>query len=194
MKLNEKNSIYIKKLVLCAMLIAVGIILPFFTGQIKEIGKMLLPMHIPVFLCGLVCGGRYGLAAGVITPILRSLLFSMPVLYPGAIAMAAELGTYGLVSGIIFGLVSKKNIVGVYASMLPAMVIGRIVWGLVQIVLYNIRLVGFDGGDFTMRMFMAGAFFEAIPGIILQLVVVPLLVTALARAGFFAWRISPSSV
>ena len=94
----------LKKLVLSAMFIAVGLVLPFFTGQIPQIGKMMLPMHLPVFLCGLICGWPYGLAVGFVTPLLRSMIFSMPVMYPAAIAMAFELATYGFVAGFLYNL------------------------------------------------------------------------------------------
>ena len=92
----------LKNLTLTAFFIALGIVLPFLTGQIPRFGSMLLPMHIPVFLCGLICGWPYGLAVGFILPLLRSLLFSMPPMYPVAIAMAFELATYGFVAGILY--------------------------------------------------------------------------------------------
>ena len=52
-----------RKLTLSALFLALGLVLPLITGQIPQIGKMLLPMHIPVLLCGMVCGWPYGLAA-----------------------------------------------------------------------------------------------------------------------------------
>lgn len=81
------------------MFVAIGVVLPFFTGQIPQIGNMLLPMHIPVLLCGLICGWQYGGMVGFILPLLRTMLFGMPVLYPTGIAMAFELAAYGLVIG-----------------------------------------------------------------------------------------------
>ena len=78
----------LKNLVLAAMFLAIGLVLPFFTGQIPAVGKMLLPMHIPVLLCGLICGWQYGLGVGFVLPLLRSLLFSFPAMYPNAISMA----------------------------------------------------------------------------------------------------------
>ena len=65
-----KNS-NVKNLALSAMFIAIGQVLPFFTGQIPQIGNMLLPMHIPVLLCGLICGWKYGALVGFTTPLLR---------------------------------------------------------------------------------------------------------------------------
>ena len=93
-----KNS-YIKKITLSAMFLAIGLVLPFLTGQIPEIGSMLLPMHIPVLLCGLICGWQYGGAVGLIVPLLRNLLFGMPPM-PGAVSMAFDLAAYGLIIGL----------------------------------------------------------------------------------------------
>lgn len=92
----------VKKVTLSGMLFAIGLILPFFIGQIPAVGKMLLPMHIPVLICGLILGWQYGLAVGFLLPLVRSVLFGMPVLYPNAIAMAFEMDTYGLVAGWLY--------------------------------------------------------------------------------------------
>ena len=91
----------IRKLTISAMLFALGIVLPFFTGQVPQIGSMLLPMHIPVFLCGLICGWRYGAMVGVLLPVVRSILFGLPPMFPPAAAMAFALCTYGAVAGLI---------------------------------------------------------------------------------------------
>ncbi len=161
----------IRKVILSAILIAIGLVLPFFTGQIHGIGKMLLPMHIPVLLCGLICGWQYGLLVGFILPLLRSSLFSMPVMYPNAIGMAFELATYGMVSGLLYK--DKKGVLRLYLSMITAMVLGRIVWGIMKAV-----LLGASGEPFTLNMFVSVAVFEAIPGIILQLVLIPAIISA----------------
>ena len=94
----------LKKITVAAMFLALGLILPFFTGQIPQIGSKLLPMHIPVFLCGLICGWKYGGLVGFILPLLRSALFGMPVFFPSATAMAFELMTYGAVSGFLYSI------------------------------------------------------------------------------------------
>lgn len=98
-----------KKIVLAGLFIALGIVLPFITMQIPSIGNMLLPMHIPIILCGFICGGPYGLIVGVIVPLLRSVLFGMPALFPNAVAMAFELGTYGFVTGVLYKRFNKKS-------------------------------------------------------------------------------------
>lgn len=167
-----------KKLTLSAMFIAIGMVLPFFTGQIPAIGKMLLPMHIPVFLCGLICGWQYGLVVGLVLPLMRSVVVGMPVLFPTAVAMAFELATYGFVSGLIYGRSRWQCVIALYRAILAAMIAGRAVWGLAQIV-----LLGLSDGSFTWQAFMAGAFFNAIPGIIIQLILLPTIMVALNRTG-----------
>lgn len=166
----------IERLALAAMFLALGLVLPFFTGQIPQIGSMLLPMHIPVFLCGLVCGWQYGLGVGFLTPLLRSAVFGMPVMYPTALAMAFELAVYGGVIGVLYQSFRKKNTVSVYVSLLIAMVCGRVVWGVVQTI-----LLGVNAQVFTLQAFLAAAFFKAIPGIVLQLILIPTIMLILRR-------------
>lgn len=165
-----------KKLTLSALFIALGIILPFFTGQIKQLGNMLLPMHIPVLLCGFVCGGPCGLIAGLIVPLLRSLLFTMPKMMPTAVAMSIELASYGLVTGVLYSRLKNKKF-GIYITLISAMLIGRIIWGIASFILYHIL-----GTAFTWEIFAAGAFLNAIPGIILQLILIPVIIYALKKA------------
>ena len=167
----------LKNLVLAAMFLAIGLVLPFFTGQIPAVGKMLLPMHIPVLLCGLICGWQYGLGIGFVLPLLRSLLFTMPKLYPVAIAMAFELLTSGLVIGLVYRRLAKKGTVGVYAALLTAMAAGRLVWGAAEVV-----LLGLNGNAFTAQAFLAGALLNAVPGILVQLILIPAVMAALQKA------------
>ena len=164
----------VKKMVTAALLLAIGMVLPFFTGQIKEIGNMLLPMHLPVMLCGLICGWQYGLAVGLVLPLLRSVSFGMPVLYPTAVSMAFELATYGFVIGLMYGKSRWKWLSSLYISLLSAMICGRLVWGGVQCVLLGVK-------GFTFRMFLAGALLNAIPGIVLQLILIPAIMLLLHR-------------
>lgn len=173
--MKNKN---ITNLCLAAMFLAVGLILPMFTGQIPQIGNMLLPMHIPVLLCGLICGWKYGLAVGFITPLMRSVMFGMPVLYPTAVAMAFELMTYGFVIGFLYEKSRWQCVRALYRCMFTAMLSGRIVWGIVEML-----LLGVGNGGFTLQAFLGAAFFNAIPGIVLQLIVIPAIMTALNRTG-----------
>lgn len=173
----------IKNLTLAAMFLAVGMVLPFLTGQIQQIGNMLLPMHIPVILCGLICGWQYGAAVGFILPLLRSLTFGMPPIFPQATAMAFELMTYGLVAGLLYGISRWQCVVALYRCLIIAMISGRIIWGIVQFI-----QMGIFGDGFTLQMFMAGAFLNAIPGIILQLILIPAIMIALDRTGLVHFR------
>lgn len=168
----------LKTLLTAAMFLAIGLLLPFLTMQMQKTGNMLLPMHIPVMLCGLICGWQYGLAVGFILPLLRSFLFGMPVLYPSAVSMAFELATYGFVSGFLYSRSKYRCLKALYRCMITAMISGRIVWGVTQAI-----LLGFGGG-FTFSAFIAGAFLNSIPGIILQLILIPIIMVSLKRAKF----------
>lgn len=166
-----------RKLVLSAFFMALGIVLPFLTGQIQQIGNMLLPMHIPVLLCGFICGWQYGLTVGLMTPLLRSAMFGMPPIMPTAAAMSVELAVYGLTTGILYARLPKK-VPYIYVSLLGAMIAGRVAWGIASIALYGIA-----GSGFSMQIFLSGALLNAIPGIILQIILVPAIMIALKRAG-----------
>ncbi len=158
------------KMILAGFFLALAYVLPFLTGQIPEIGSMLCPMHIPIILCGFICGWHWGGIVGFIAPLFRSITLTMPPMFPGAVCMAFELATYGIVSGIMYKYLPKKKIC-VYPALIVAMILGRIIWGCAMLV-----CMGIDGGSFTLNAFIAGAFTNAIPGIIIQLVLVPLLV------------------
>ena len=165
----------VKTMVLAAMFLALALVLPFLTGQIPEIGSMLCPMHIPALLCGFFCGWPWGLAVGFIAPILRSLTFGMPPMFPVAICMAFELATYGAVSGMLYKkLPNKKS--SIYVALMTAMVAGRLVWGVARFI-----CAGLDVSAFGLSAFWAGAITTAIPGIIVQIVLIPVLVMALQK-------------
>ena len=165
----------LKKLVLAALFLALALVLPFLTGQIPEVGSMLCPMHIPALLCGFFCGWPWGVAVGVIAPVLRSVLFGMPPMFPVAICMSFELATYGAVSGWLYAKLPKKKI-SIYGALLSAMVVGRLVWGAARFV-----CTGLDASAFGISAFWAGAVATAIPGIIVQIILIPLLVMALEK-------------
>ena len=160
-----------ERLVLAAMFLALGMVLPFLTGQIKEIGDSLLPMHFAVMLCGFLCGGKYGLIVGLIMPFFRSVTFGMPPVYPNAVWMAAELATYGIVTGFLYSAFHKKQLWWTYCCLIIAMVSGRIVWGIAKTM-----LLGLSGKAFTFQAFIAGGIIDAIPGIAVQFILIPALV------------------
>jgi LytS/YehU family sensor histidine kinase len=152
-------------------------VLPFLTGQIPQIGSALSPMHIPVLLCGFLCGGGVGLCVGFIAPLLRSLLFGIPVFFPQAVSMAFELATYGLLSGLLYRALPRKTS-SIYVALIVSMFVGRLVWGAARFV-----LAGLSGSSFPFSAFLAGAFTNAVPGIVLHIVLIPLIVMALEKAG-----------
>ena len=169
----KNNSV--RKLTSAALCLALALVLPFLTGQIPEIGSMLCPMHIPALLCGFLCGSPWGLLVGAVAPVLRSLLFSRPPMF-SAIPMAFELAAYGAVAGILYRRL-PRNKGRIYISLIAAMVAGRLVWGVAQLV-----MTGIQGSTFTLSAFWAGAITTAVPGIILQLVLIPLVVMALEKS------------
>ncbi len=168
-----KNKNKILKMVLSALFLALAYVLPFLTGQIPEIGAMLCPMHIPVLLCGFVCGWPWGLAVGFIAPLFRSLTIGMPHLFPSALCMAFELATYGAFSGFMHRYLPKRKAF-IYCSLISAMIVGRLVWGMAMFI-----FVGAQGGSFTFSAFLAGAITNALPGITVQIILIPILVMIL---------------
>lgn len=173
----------LKTILIASMLFCIGLVLPFFTGQIPKIGNMLLPMHIPVILCGLMCNWKYGGVVGFMLPLVRSLLFGMPILYPTAIAMAFELATYGLLIGLIYERSRWHCVKSLYFYLIISMLGGRIVWGVAQAI-----LLGFSENSFTFALFITNGFINAIPGIILQLVLIPSIMLATKRTYFSPLR------
>lgn len=174
-----KNSL--RNLLITAVLLALGFVLPFLTGQIPSVGNMLSPLHLPVFICGLCCGWQWGMLLGAVLPLARSLVFGMPPLFPTATAMAFEMAAYGALTGVLYGLllnvVRKGHGPALYGALVAAMVGGRLVHGVAMAV-----CMGISGGSYTFQAFLTADFVNAWPGIILHLLLVPPVVLALERA------------
>lgn len=166
--MKKQKSLF--KMILAALFLVLAYLMPFLTGQIPEIGSKLCPLHIPVILSGFICGWHWGLAVGFIAPIFRSLTIGMPPIFPTAVCMAFELATYGLIAGLMNKVLPRKKPY-IYCSLITAMIIGRLVWGIAMFL-----CMGINSGAFTFKVFMAGAFTNAIPGIIVQIVLVPIVV------------------
>ncbi len=171
--MSSRKVLY--RMILAAMFLALALMLPFITGQIPQIGKALSPMHIPVLLCGFFCGPWYALVIGFVAPLFRFLLFGMPQILPDGIAMCFELATYGLISGLLYRVLPKKRW-SVYASLIVAMLAGRAVWGVARVIIY-----GLGEYEFGWAMFMSGAFINAVPGIIVHIILIPIIVIALEK-------------
>ena len=164
-----------RTMVMAAMFLAIAFVLPFLTGQVPQIGAMLCPMHLPVILCGFLCGAPWGMLVGFLAPLLRSLILGMPPMFPKAICMAVELAVYGVVAGSLYKKLPKKKM-NIYVSLIIAMITGRVVWGIAMVFCMGIR-----GEIFGMEAFIAGAVTNAIPGIIMQILLIPVLVMAMEQ-------------
>ena len=174
--LFHMKHIQIKKLVISAMMLALCLLLPFLTGQIREIGRMLAPMHLPVLVCGYVCGPVWGFAVGLVAAPLRSMIFSMPAV-PECFFMAAELAVYGLMSGLLYRIFPKK-LPFYYVSLLISMVSGRLLYGIL-----HFAVAGIGGSSYLFETFLTATVLGSIPGILLQLILIPLILAGLKRAG-----------
>lgn len=173
---NKMNENQVKKLVMSAMCVALGIILPMAFHTIQNAGSIFLPMHIPVLVCGLLCGWQYGLLCGILAPLLSSMFTGMP---PAAIlpAMLCELAVYGVITGVcMHGIQAEKQIVKIYSSLIAAMLAGRIVSGILKAFIFNV-------GEYSFQIFITSSFLTGIPGILIQLIFVPVIVLALQKAG-----------
>lgn len=167
-----------RRLTFSALMLACACVLPFFTGQIPQIGAMLCPMHLPVLLTGFVCGWPWGLAVGIVAPLLRSLTIGMPPLFPTALCMSCELAAYGAAAGLLYRRLRRRK-GGVYAALLLSMLLGRLVWGAARWL-----CVGLGADSFGMAAFWTAAVVNALPGIVLQIVLLPPLVLLLERLGY----------
>lgn len=168
----------IKKITYGSSLLSLGILLPFLTASNPALGGVFLLMHIPALLGGFILGGKYGALIGFIMPLLRSVLVSMPPLYPTALIMAFELSAYGFVSGILFKWLKNVKF-GYIIALIGAMLLGRFVWGTASTIILSLA-----NRPYTFEAFIAGAFVTALPGILIQLILIPLLVRTLIASGF----------
>lgn len=172
------KNVALARLLYSSMFLALGLLLPILTAQIKPFGAALSPMHLPILLCGFICGPTWGMAVGAVTPILRSMMFGAPSpLVPTALAMAFELAAYGFIAGILYKKL-QKNIFLTYLALLTAMVGGRLVWGLVMFVLI---FAGYEAGEIGFSLIWTRTVLNCIPGIILQLVAIPPVITVLRK-------------
>lgn len=163
----------VKRTVLAALCAALCVVLPIAFHAIPNAGSIFLPMHIPVLLCGMVCGWPYGLICGLMGPALSSLLTMMP---PPAIlpSMMVECAVYGMVSGLMLKFVrTGKTAWDLYIALVAAMLAGRVVAGVAKALIFS--------PDITMSVWIAGSFVTALPGILVQLVAIPLLVQLLMK-------------
>lgn len=182
--MNRNTGLY--RLIVTAVLLALGMVLPFLTGQIPEIGQLVSPLHIPAFICGLTCGPVYGAALGFALPLVRSAVLGMPPLVPVALPMAFELCGYGLLCGLLYPLArrllgKKAHWLSMLAALIVAMVGGRLLGGAAKAV-----VMGMGGNAYTFQAFVTAYFTGTAVGALIHLIIVPAVVTALEKA-----RLSP---
>lgn len=165
----------VKRLVFAGLCAALGVVLPIAFHSVQNAGAIFLPMHIPVLLCGLICGWPYGLACGVLAPLLSHLLTGMP---PAAIlpGMLIELAVYGLVSGLMMKRIRiGKYLWDIILSLIIAMILGRVTYGVLNSFI-------FMAGKYSLSIWLSAAFVTGLPGIAIQIVLIPALVLALEKA------------
>ena len=171
----------VKKSIITAVCIALCVVLPQAVHAVPNAGAIYLPMHIPVLLCGLICGWSYGLLCGLAGPALSALLTGMP---PAAVlpGMLVECGVYGLAAGLLMQLLRTKHLYAdLYISLAAAMLLGRVVSGIAKALI-------FSAGSYSMASWVAGSFVTALPGIVIQLALLPSIVYALMRARLIPQR------
>lgn len=170
-----KYSIHLRKTIISAICMALCVILPLAFHLIPDGGTLFSPMHLPVFICGLVCGWQYGLLCGLFGPVLSSFITGMPGI--GYLpTMMLELALYGLISGLLIHLIHTRNkTADIYISLVSAMLIGRIITGIARAFL-------FAPGSLSIQIWATSYFVSCLPGIIVQFILLPILYHALERA------------
>lgn len=184
--MKKNNALNIRKMVYAALFLALAMVLPFLTGQIPQIGTLISPLHIPALLCGFICGWPWGLAVGVVTPLLRALLFGMPPFPNAALPMAFELGAYGLLTGLLYPLFlrvyrKENHLPAILTALILAMIGGRIVGGAAKAALLTFGLIG-SQSPYTFAAFFASYFTSTAPGALIHAVLIPAIVLALEKA------------
>ena len=164
----------IKKSILTAACIALCVVLPMAFHSIPDAGKIFCPMHIPVLLCGLICGWSYGLLCGLAGPFLSSILTQMPVIATLP-SMMIELAVYGVITGLMMQLIrTKKLYADLYISLIVAMLAGRVAAGASKALI-------FAAGEYSVAAWIAGHFITASPALVIQLALIPVLVATLEK-------------
>lgn len=170
----------IKRMVLTALCIALCVVLPIAFHVIPNAGTVFLPMHIPVLLCGLVCGWQYGLMCGVLGPLVSSVLTGMP---PAAIlpSMMVECGVYGCTAGLMMEYIrTGRTCADLYLSLPTAMLVGRLLGGISKVLIF--------APGTGLKAWAVASFITGLPGILVQLIFIPAIVAALMRSGLIPYR------
>lgn len=164
-----------KKTIISALCVALGVVLPYAFHAIPNSGSILLPMHIPVLICGLIAGPLYGMFVGILTPVASNLISGMP---PAAylLSMVCELAVYGLASGLFIRFIQTRNRrANIILSLIASMILGRIAYGLMNMLIFRV-------GSYSMQIWLTSAFVTALPGILIQIFIIPILIFSLEAA------------
>ena len=166
----------VKQATITAACMALCCVLPMAFHSLS-LGSAFSPMHIPVLLCGLICGGWYGCFCGIAGPVLSSVLTGMPGA-TGLIFMVPELAVYGLVSGLVMRLVRTRSLCAdLYIALITAMLLGRVAGGIASAIFY----MG-NGETFSIALWAASNCAGTVPGIIAHLILLPVMVIMLMKA------------
>lgn len=176
-----KPRTYIKESIITAMCIALCVVLPMAFHAIPGGGSIFSPMHIPVFICGLICGAPFGLFCGIAGPFFSSLLTQMPPMayLPG---MMIELSVYGLAAGLMMKLIhTKKLYLDLYISLIISMIVGRIAAGIANALIFSF-------GEYSFAIWIASYFTTSWPGIAAHLIFIPTIIFTLEKANLISRR------
>ncbi len=171
-------------IVTCAMLSALAVVVSSVMHNLfGEWAKMLSPMHLPVFLAGILCGQWLGLICGAVAPLLGFLSSGRPIFPDPLVPMMLELATYGFISGLLRGVFTKNPKTQKFASVLAlvcAMVVGRVVNGIAGGVVMAI-----GGAPLLQSVWLkfVSGFTSTWVGMICQLIAIPAILFAMQKSG-----------
>lgn len=170
--MSKMNSV--RRMTLSAVCAALCVVLPIAFHSIPDAGSVFLPMHIPVLICGLICGWPYGFLCGLVGPLLSSALTGMPpIAYLPP--MMVECAVYGLTAGLVLKYVHTRNTYAdLYIALIAAMLAGRVVAGIAKALIFTPGM--------ALSAWITASFVTALPGIVIQLVFLPSVVFTLMKA------------
>ena len=178
----------VKKATVTALCIALCAVLPLAFHALG-LGNAFSPMHIPVLLCGLVCGPAYGAFCGLAGPVISCLTTSMPSAAQ-LVYFLPELAAYGLLSGLFYRLIhTGRGLLDLYLALIPAMALGRVIGGAAQALFYLA-----SARQWSIGLWAGAYFVGSLPGIVLHLIAVPALAAVLERARLIPRRYGRNEV
>ncbi len=156
-----------------ALFLALALVLPIGFHAFGVGGRMFLPMHLPVLLAGFLVGPFCGLLVGILAPGLSHLMTGMPPTYAVPL-MSLELPVYGLVAGLLY----RRLHMNIYVALIIAMILGRVMFGVGLLILGMFMELPYSAAVFFSS---GGAVVTGLPGIVLQIFLIPIIVAAVRR-------------